>query len=70
MCSNITQVSYAGVAELVMKRPLPVAEQGSEMLSEITSISEHFSAKLRRLFFRPDDAPDLGCATLEEQWIY
>lgn len=34
------------------------------MLCEITSINEHFSVMLRRLYFRPDDAPDLDKAYL------
>ena len=44
------------MAELVTKRPLPVAEKGSEVLSEITSNDEHFSVKSERLYFRPEDA--------------
>ncbi len=46
----------AGMAELVIERPLPVADKGSDMLSEITSIGEVLQHETGRLYFRPDDA--------------
>ena len=47
------------MAELVTKRPLPVAESGSVVLFEITSNDKHFSVKSERLYFRREDAQRL-----------